>query len=380
MALNLPVYEQGPIRPPSEAASLLLRLTRNCPWNRCLFCPVYKGQTFSRRSLEEVKQDIEAIAEAAIIIKEISLKNGFGGEINRQTAALVQSQYPELFQIAFWLFKGGKTVFLQDGDSLLLPVSQLVEILGLLKEKFPSIQRITTYARSRTLLRRSVEELVLLKEAGLNRIHVGLESGNDAVLDFMEKGVTSLQHIEAGQRVKKSGISLSEYVILGLGGMELWREHALDTAKVLNQINPDFIRVRTLAVAPTSQLYKKQQQGEFKPLPDDDIIREEALFIENLNGIESYFYSDHILNLLEEISGKLPDDKLVMQKMINNYLSLPESEREIFRLGRRTGYYRFLNDLNNRSLRTPVETIYRQLQNKGVTVDDYIEQLKLRFV
>jgi hypothetical protein len=149
---------------------------------------------------------------------------------------------------------------------------------------------------------------------------------------------------------------------------------------VLNQINPDFIRVRTLAVAPTSQLYKKQQQGEFKPLPDDDIIREEALFIEHLDGIESYFYSDHILNLLEEISGKLPDDKPVMKKTINNYLSLPDSEREIFRLGRRTGYYRFLNDLNNRSLRTPVETIYRQLQNKGVTVDDYIEQLKLRFV
>ena len=380
MAQSLPVYEQGPIRPPSEASSLLLRLTRNCPWNRCLFCPVYKNKEFSRRSPEEIKKDIEAIAEAVAIIKELSVKNGYGGEVNRQTAALVQSQYPELFQVAFWLYNGGKTVFLQDGDSLLLPVSQLVEILGQLKEKFPFIQRITTYARSRTLLRRSVDELAQLKDAGLNRIHVGMESGNDAVLAFMQKGVTGIQHVEAGRRVKNAGISLSEYVLLGLGGVELWQEHALDSAKVLNQINPDFIRVRTLAVPPASLLFEKVRQGEFKPLPDDDTIREEALFVENLEGIESAFYSDHILNLLEEISGKLPEDKPAMLKTFNSYLSLPDSEREHFRLGRRTGYYRFLSDMQNELLRKPVDNIFRELKKEGVTVDDYIEQLKLRFV
>jgi len=380
MAYRLPAYEQGPIRPPSEAESLLLRLTRNCPWNRCIFCPVYKGKVFSRRSPEEIKKDISAIADAAAAVKEISLKNGFGGDVNRQTAALIQSQYPEMFQIAYWLYKGGKTVFLQDGDSLLLPVPQLVDILEFLNEKFPSIERITTYARSRTLLRRSVEDLIRLKDAGLNRIHVGLESGNDSVLEFMQKGVTGLQHIEAGQRVKKAGISLSEYVILGLGGADLWRDHAVDSARVLNQINPDFIRIRTLAISPHSLLFDKVRQGEFKPLADDAIIREEALFIDNLGGIESAFYSDHILNLLEEVNGKLPGDKSAMLNIINNYLAWPDQERELFRLGRRTGYFRSLSDINNPSLRSAAEKIYRQLQNEGITVDDYIEELKLRFV
>lgn len=380
MVTSITAVEQGPIRPPSEAHSLLLRLTRNCPWNRCLFCPVYKGEKFSRRSIAEIKKDIDAIAEAVAVIKEISLENGFGGEVNRQAAALVQSKYPELFQTAFWLFHGGKTIFLQDGDSLLLPASQLIEILEFLKEKLNSVQRITTYARSRTILRHSVEDLIKLKDAGLNRIHIGLESGNDKVLEFMKKGVTGLQHVDAGTRVKAAGISLSEYVILGLGGTELWREHALDTARVLNKINPDFIRVRTLAVPPGSPLYQKMKQGEFKPLADDEIIREEALFIDSLEDITSHFYSDHILNLLEEVSGKLPGDKQAMLEVINRYLAWPDSERERFRLGRRTGYYRFLNDIDNESLRNPVENIYRQLQKEELTVDEYIGQLMLRFI
>ncbi|MCJ7806758.1 MAG: radical SAM protein, partial [Clostridia bacterium] len=313
-------------------------------------------------------------------IKEISQAKGFGGVINRQVAALVQSEYPELFPVAFWQFHGGKTVFLQDGDSLHLPVSQLVEVLGLLKEKLPSIQRITTYARSRTLLRWTVEELVLLRETGLNRIHVGLESGNDQILEFMQKGVTGVQHAEAGQKVKAAGISLSEYVILGLGGTKLWREHALDTAKILNEINPDFIRMRTLAVPPEAPLFKKVQQGEFKLLHDDDVVREEALFVEHLEGIESVFYSDHILNLLEEVYGNLPEDKPAMQKTINSYLLLTASDRERFRLGRRTGYYRNLADRHDQALELAVERIYQQLQIEGITVDDYILQLMRRFI
>ncbi len=380
MAISKYAFEQGPIRPPSESNSLLLRLTRNCPWNRCLFCPVYKGKEFSRRSLEEIKSDIEAAADAAEKIKELSHTLGYGGEINRRTAAMVQSEHPELFQVAFWLFHGGENVFLQDADSLLLPVSQVTEILSCIKERFPTVKRITTYARSRTLLRRSVEDFKQLKEAGLNRIHVGLESGNDEVLELMQKGVSGAQHIEAGKRVKASGISLSEYVILGLGGVKLWRAHALDTARVLNEINPDFIRVRTLAVPASSPLYNKIQQGGFEPLTDDDVVREEALMIENLEGIESHFYSDHILNLLEEVNGKLPRDKPDMQEVINRYLSMPETQREQFRLGRRTGYYRTLADMENGALKKPVERIYNKLQKDNVPVDDYIKQVMLRYI
>ncbi len=373
-------YEQGPIRPPSEANSLLLRLTRNCPWNRCLFCPVYKGEKFSRRSLEEIKGDIGAIEKAADKIKEISLSSGFGGEVNRQVAVQIQSQHPDLFQVAFWLYHGGENVFLQDGDSLLLPVDQLVEILELLVEKFSSIKRITTYARSRTLLRRSVDDFIRLKKAGLNRIHVGMESGNDEVLDYMQKGVSFAQQVDAAKRVKAAGLSLSEYIILGLGGERLWREHALDSAKALSEINPDFIRVRTLAVPASSPLNEKVQNGEFKLMSDDDLVREEKLFIENLQGIESFFYSDHILNLLEDVNGKLPEDKQKMLAVIDRYLCLPAEERERFCLGRRTGYYRTMDDMQNESLNSSVERSYKQLQNKGITVDQYVKELMLQFI
>ncbi len=378
--MNAVKFEQGPIRPPSEAGSLLLRMTRNCPWNRCLFCPVYKNEKFSRRSIEEIKNDIFAIVEAAEEVKAVSEANGLNGDINRQVVAKIQSERPELLQVAFWLYQGGENVFLQDGDSLLLPVDQLTEILELLIEKFPTIKRITSYARSKTLLKRNVEELQRLRKAGLNRIHVGLESGNDQVLEFMKKGVTGADHIEAGQRVKEAGLSLSEYVILGLGGEQWWREHALDTAEVINQINPDFIRVRTLAVPKISPLYEKVVQGEFKLLSDDDVIREEKLFIESLQGINSEFYSDHILNLLEDVSGKLMEDKNKMLSIINEYQSLPVDKREKFRLGRRTGYYRTMSDMQNSNLGDPVERTYRQLQHKGISVDDYIEQLMLRFI
>ncbi len=373
-------YEQGPIRPPSEANSLLLRLTRNCPWNRCLFCPVYKKEKFSRRSLEEIKGDIAVIEKAADKIKKISLSSGFGGDVNRQVAVQVQSQHPDLFQVAFWLYHGGENVFLQDGDSLLLPVDQLVEILELLVGKFSSIKRITTYARSRTLLRRSVDDFSRLKKAGLNRIHVGMESGNDEVLDYMQKGVNFAQQVDAAKRVKAAGLSLSEYIILGLGGERLWREHALDSAKALSEINPDFIRVRTLAVPASSPLNEKVQNDEFKLMSDDDIVREEKLFIENLQGIESFFYSDHILNLLEDVNGRLPEDKQKMLAVIDRYLCLPAEERERFCLGRRTGYYRTMDDMQNESLNSSVERSYKQLQSKGLTVDQYVKKLMLKFI
>ena len=380
MALGRLQYEQGPIRPPSEAGSLLVRLTRNCPWNRCLFCPVYKEEKFSRRSVDDIKVDISKMAEAAERIRSVSDSSGSGEEINRQTVAKIQSEHPELLQIAYWQYGGGKNVFLQDGDSLLMPLSDLLEILSFLKEKFPSIDRITTYARSKTLLRFSQPEMELLRDQGLSRIHVGLESGCDKVLDFMKKGVTGEQHRQAGLLVKAAGLSLSFYVILGLGGQLLWREHALDTAKVINRVNPDFIRMRTLAIHPASPLYQSFLDGNFTPLTDDQVIREELLFIESLDSTESYLSSDHILNLMEEVEGQLPADKEQMLGTLKRYLNWPAEKREIFRLGRRTGYFRYLNDLDHQALSQPVKEYYRQLQNQNITVDEQIRQLMLRFI
>ncbi len=380
MVLSKPAFEQGPIRPPNEATSLLLRLTRNCPWNRCLFCPVYKTKKFSRRDLDEVKQDIHAIAADKEKIIEISNQEGHGGDINREVVARIHSDHPELLPVAFWQYHGGETVFLQDGDSLQLPHGHVSEILRLLKEKFPEIKRVTTYARSRTILRRSVDELAELKEAGLDRVHIGMESGSDAVLDYMKKGVTGAQHIEAGLRVKEAGLSLSEYVLLGLGGKNLWREHALETAKVLNAINPNFIRFRTLAIHSNTPLAEEVERGNFIPLHDDEVIREEKLLIDNLDGITSYLYSDHILNLLEEISGKYPEESQRIKNTLEKYLSFPERKRELFRLGRRSGYFRTLDDMENPSLKAAVEDIYQQVKSSGYSVDDYITRLLRRFI
>lgn len=361
-------FEQGPIRPPSEAYSLLLRVTRNCPWNRCEFCHTYKGEKFSLRTVEEVKKDIDVVREIASEVKALSWGRGYGGEITPSLVNLIlqdQEQYPNGFRsVALWLYAGGKNVFLQDANSLVLGTGPLVEILGYLKETFPSVERITTYARAKTVSKKTVEELQDLYKAGLSRIHIGLETGYDPLLQYIKKGVTAQEHIDAGKKVKMSGISLSEYVILGLGGKGMWRPHATETAKVLSQINPDFIRVRTLKVLKIMPLYQKIEKGEFILLSDDEIVVEERLLIENLEGINSTFVSDHILNLLEEVEGKLPEEKEKMLAVMNRYLALSAEEKTNFRLGRRAGVYRSLDDLSNPELKSQVERALRRIESE----------------
>jgi len=318
------------------------------------------------RTVEEVKRDIEAVKEIVSEIKALSWKHGFGGEI---VAPLVNfilqnpQNYPDGYRsVALWLYGGGKNVFLQDANSLVLKTDQLVDILRYLKETFLTVERITTYARAKTVSKKTVEELQDLYHAGLSRIHIGLESGYDPLLQYVKKGVTPQEHIDAGKKVKESGISLSEYVILGLGGKGMWREHAIETAKVLNQINPDFIRVRTLKVLKVMPLYQKIEKGEFILLGDDEIVVEEKLLIENLEGIASTFASDHILNLLEEVEGKLPEEKEKMLAVIDRYLSLSPEEKMNFRLGRRAGVYRSLEDLSDPELRSQVEKALKKIE------------------
>lgn len=346
------VFEQGPIRPPSEAKSLLLRVTRNCPWNRCAFCHSYHGAKFSVRSVEEVRKDIDEAKRAADEIQRISWALGEGGGI---TDAVIDRVFRDgelsvdsLRSVAAWLYFGGESVFLQDANSIVLKTDDLVEILQYLKRTFPGVTRVTSYCRSKTACRKSVEEFRRLKEAGLTRIHIGLESGYDPLLEFIRKGVTAEEHIEGGRRIVASGISLSEYVIPGLGGTQWSREHALETARVLNAINPDYIRLRTLQVRRETELHRMMKDGRFTPLPEEDVVREIRLFIEHLDGIESRIVSDHILNLLEELEGKLPEDRERLLGIIDDYLALPEDDRLVFRLGRRKGIYRGLRDLSDR--------------------------------
>ncbi|HZK18071.1 MAG TPA: radical SAM protein, partial [Clostridia bacterium] len=183
--------------------------------------------------------------------------------------------------------------------------------------------------------------------AGLSRIHVGLESGSDEVLKFIKKGVTARQHVEAGRKVKESGISLSEYVILGMGGKRWTKEHALETANVLNQINPNFIRLRTLSMRKGIAMIEKVETGEFELLHEDDVVREEMSLISNLDGITSYLKSDHALNLLQEVEGRLPEDKERMLAITNRYLLLSAEDRLNFRLGKRSNIYLYLSDMED---------------------------------
>jgi radical SAM superfamily enzyme YgiQ (UPF0313 family) len=364
-------FEQGPIRPPSEAESLLIRVTRNCPHNKCLFCAVYKGKKFSRREPEEVKEDIRAVRRAVEKVKAYASKLGFINRITQEVLEEIYQHEPDLLQIAFWLYRGGRNVFLQDADSLVIPTAQLFEIITFLKEQLPTVERITTYSRSRTIFRKSVADLKQLKAAGLNRIHVGLETGHDPLLQYMQKGLTSRHHIEGGLKVKEAGIELSEYVLLGLGGQDLWREHALDTAKVLTSIDPDFIRIRTLSSRQGFPLQEKIDSGEFKLMDDDAIIREERLMLENLDGT-GYLISDHFFNLLEEVEGRLPDALPAMIGVIDRYLSLPEEKRVNFCLGRRLGYYRYLGDMGEEERYAYVERIRNRLRQEKESLQDFL--------
>jgi len=375
-------FEVGPYRPPSEAYSLLIRATRNCPWNRCKFCCMYKGQKFEYRSVEEIKQDITAVKVTQDKIKEISWKSGYGTNGLKEAAATVFNSSPdEAFRhVALWLYAGGETAFLQDSNTLIMRTKELVEVIRFLKETLPSIERVTSYGRSVTAAKKKVEELVELHQAGLSRLHIGLETGYDPLLEYMDKGATAARHITGGRNVVESGISLCEYVVLGLGGKEMWREHATQTARVLSEIDPDFIRVRTLTLNNGMPLYDEVENGNFIRAADEEILEEEKLLIEHLD-CHSNYVSDHITNLLQEIEGKLPEDKERMLASIARFQALSPEERVNFRVGRRVGIYNHLDDLDDWRKREAVEQIIRRLSHNGNPIDEkVIYTLMERFI
>jgi radical SAM superfamily enzyme YgiQ (UPF0313 family) len=374
-------FELGPIRPPSEAYSLLIRATRNCPWNRCQFCPIYKGSKFELRSVEEIIKDIEAVEAISEGIKEIAWKMGHGNKLIDVAAMLSnQLQYGQcVHNVALWLGTGGKSAFLQDSNTLIMRTPELIQVITFLRKTFPSLNRVTTYARSHTAARKSLGELKELKDAGLDRIHIGLESGYDPLLVYMEKGCTAKNHIEGGKKLKEAGISLCEYVMPGLGGKKMSQEHARETAKVLNEIDPDYIRLRSLHITPTMPLWTRLQDGDFELQTEDEVAKEIGVFIENLQ-VTSYLTSDHILNLLTEIEGKMPEDKEKCLNIINKYLSLPSEERLNFNFGRRAGLYNRLADLGDSYKHDRIEQAIKRLRAQGSNVEEAIFKLKNSFI
>lgn len=373
-------FEQGPIRPPSEAGSLLIRLTRNCPWNHCAFCTTYKNKKFSFRPVPEIKNDIDTVKKIADELKALSLKTGCGGQVTGHVAGEAYRKYGFLYyHVGVWLAGGGRKVFLQDADSLIMKTAEMAEVLAHLRSVFPAVDRITTYARSRTVIKKSAEELAGLAGLGLRRVHMGMESGSDAVLDLIKKGARGEDHIQAARKLKEAGISVCQYVILGMGGTTWAKEHPLETAGVINASDPDFVRFRSLAVKQGTPLAQMVSEGLFTPLAEDDVVREERLLIENLEGIRTRLVSDHILNLLEEVEGRLPQEKEKMLQSIDRYLDLPEREKLIFRLGRRGGVYRSLDDMREPDTRLRLERALEMLSAEG-QVEAAIDELRQQFI
>ncbi|MEZ4528384.1 MAG: radical SAM protein [Desulfobacterales bacterium] len=375
-------FEQGPIRPPSEACSLLIRVTRNCPWNFCTFCPVYKGKKFSLRPAVHVKKDIDTVHRYLEIIRE---KAGSSGRITqgdvRDLAPYVSADEENAFYAALnWFASGMRSIFLQDANSLIIKPADLRDILLHLQKRFPETERITSYARSHTIARIRDEDLKAFREAGLNRIHIGLESGSDEVLKLVRKGTTKAMHIKAGLKVKQSGMELSEYVMPGLGGRNLSEVHARETADALNQINPDFIRLRTLAIPNRIPLFAEYQEGTFEKCNDLMMAKEILLFIEQLNGITSTLKSDHILNLFQEVEGVFPDDKKKMIGILKKFLDLPPQDQCCYQVGRRLGIFHELADMNSSQRMRKVEKFCRENKITPDNADRVIDELMKRFI
>ena len=239
-------YDFPPFRPPSEANSLLLRVTRGCPWNRCAFCSMYKETKFEIRPVEEVLGDIETARDL------------YGDRV--------------------------RTVFIGDSNSLVVKTEVLVKILNALLSSFPHIERVTSYARAKTIAKKSLEDLIKIRQAGLDRLHVGLETGDRDLLKDIAKGATPEEMVEAGRKAKEAGFEYSLYVLLGIGGETKWEQHAKGTAEVLNQIDPHFIRVRTFIPQPNSSIYEAMTEGRFQPPRPETILKETKLLLGKASG------------------------------------------------------------------------------------------------
>ncbi len=259
-------------RPPSEAYSLIVQVTYGCSHNTCAFCDMYKDKRFALRPMEEILED---------------------------------------FQMARQAYRRVEKVFLADGDALVRRASELYTILDTIRELFPECRQVTCYGSPSSIRIRSMEELNTLREKGLTMVYMGLESGSDAVLTLMRKGHPAAEIIEMGQKVRQCGLKLSVTAITGLGGPDLLEQHAVETAKALNAMNPEYIGMLTLVVEEETPLYDWVRSGEFRLLTQAQVLEETRLLVENLDSPGSIFRMNHASNYLL-LRGTLNQDKEAM--------------------------------------------------------------------
>ena len=336
-------FEIGAYRPPSEggSASLLLRLSENCPWNRCTFCNMYKGQRFGYRTVEEITADIDRVAALRDELTAVSSKLGLGGAISRELGGALLAAGRDLgadasFVTVFnWLAAGARTAFLQDADSLSMRPREYIAVLKHLRQTLASLTRVTTYTRSKTLSKRTLDDLRLICAAGLDRLHIGIESGDDEVLALVEKGVTSAEQIEGGRKAVAAGFQVSMYWMPDLGGRERWREHARNTARVLSAINPGYIRSRPLVPRAGTPLHDAVAQGRLQLSSPHERLQELELMIGGLE-VDSKVCFDHAMNAWADSRGGLlfrqdyegyhfPEEKPLLLERIREGLAVRES-------------------------------------------------------
>ena len=256
------------IRPPSEAYSLLLQITVGCSHNRCTFCGTYRQKKFRIKPIERIEKDLK----------------------EAQTYGYIEK------------------LFLCDGDALIIPQPRLVELLTMIRHYLPTVERIGSYANAKSILKKTVDELVELRELGLKILYMGVETGNAGLLAKIDKGATREKMIEAAKRVKEAGIELSVTVILGIGGIDKSIEHAMDTATLLSAMDPNYVGALTLMLVPQTPLYDDYRAGRFV-LPDKlGFIRELYIMIAQSNFTDCYFTSNHASNYLP-IKARLPRQK-----------------------------------------------------------------------
>ena len=336
-------FKIGAYRPPSEggSASLLLRVTENCPWNRCTFCEMYKGHRFVYRPVQEIKADIDRVAAIRDEITAVSWKLGMGGKVTRDVGAALLAESRDLIEnssfitVFNWICSGGRTAFLQDADSMIMRSPELVAALDHLRETLTSLTRVTTYARSKTLARRRPEELRMIREAGLDRLHIGLETGDDELLALVRKGVTKAEQIEGGRKAIAAGFQVSQYWMPDLGGRERRRRHAQNTARVLSAINPHYIRSRPLVPRPGTPLFEEVAQGRLCLSSPHERLEELAWMIGGLD-VTSRVCFDHAMNAWADRRGGLlfrrdyegyrfPDEKPLVLERIREGFAVEES-------------------------------------------------------
>ena len=262
-----------------------------------------------------------------------------------------------------------KSCFLQDGDALVLKTDYLLKILDALHHYFPTLESVTTYARADSITRKSLSELKVLREHGLNHLYCGMETGSDRVLQLINKGFDSNTVIQSGCLAKEADMILSEFILLGIGGKEFSEENARKTADALNIIQPDFIRVHAVGFKPESMMWQLIQDGTISLQSEEEIVREQRLFLQCLKEMNSYYVNEHIVNLLLEVRGDLLSEKSQMLSAINRFLNLPPEERLLFAIGRRFNMFFFLEDLQKPNLRSQAQLYMDEIKKKNPNMD-----------